>query len=120
MMCSNSYLNQHIKVGQLSKCVINSIEMAGQLLAKRAVSSAKICNQQEHLIGFLLPEYCRSANCPTHYMIRSSRIAVIYHILKKYPDNGYFNCHVEVHHLGTSLFSIIFQAVYVPYHHGSQ
>ena len=44
MMCSNSYLNHYIKVGQLPKCVISSIEMADQPLAKRAVSSAKICN----------------------------------------------------------------------------
>lgn len=43
MMCSNSYLNHYIKVGQLPKCVISSIEMAGQPLVKRAVSSAKIC-----------------------------------------------------------------------------
>ena len=44
MMCSNSYLNHYIKVGQLPKCVISSIEMAGQPLVKRAVSSAKICS----------------------------------------------------------------------------
>ncbi|MDO4515019.1 MAG: ferritin family protein [Lachnospiraceae bacterium] len=43
MMCSNSYLNHYIKVGQLPKCVISSIEMAGQPLVKRAVSSAEIC-----------------------------------------------------------------------------
>lgn len=34
MMCSNSYLNHYIKVGQLSKCVISSSEMGGQPLAK--------------------------------------------------------------------------------------
>ena len=44
-MCSNSYFNHYIKVGQLPKCVISSSEMAGQPLAKRAVSSAKICRK---------------------------------------------------------------------------
>ena len=46
-MCSNSYLNHYIKVGQLPKCVISSIEMAGQPLAKWAVSSAKICKDKK-------------------------------------------------------------------------
>ena len=50
MMCSNSYLNHYIKVGQLPKCVISSSEMAGQPLAKRAVSSAKICSSAIYCI----------------------------------------------------------------------
>ena len=45
-MCSNSYLNHYIKVGQHPKCVISSIERAGQPLVKQAVSSAEICIQQ--------------------------------------------------------------------------
>ena len=49
MMCSNSYLNHYIKVGQLPKCVISSIEMAGQPLVKRAVSSAEICSLSKEL-----------------------------------------------------------------------
>lgn len=47
MMCSNSYINHYIKVGQHPKCVISSIERAGQPLVKQAVSSAEICTQIE-------------------------------------------------------------------------
>lgn len=43
MMCSNSYLNHYIKVGQHPKCVVSSIERAGQPLVKQVVSSAEIC-----------------------------------------------------------------------------
>ena len=44
MMCSNSYRNHYIKVGQHPKCVVSSIERAGQPLVKQTVSSAEICN----------------------------------------------------------------------------
>lgn len=43
MMCSNSYRNHYIKVGQHPKCVVSSIERAGQSLVKQTVSSAEIC-----------------------------------------------------------------------------
>ena len=42
-MCSNSYLNHYIKVGQLPKCMVSYIESTGQLLMKRVVSSSDIC-----------------------------------------------------------------------------
>lgn len=46
MMCSNSYINHYIKVGQHPKCVVSSIERAGQPLMKQAVSSAEICSHE--------------------------------------------------------------------------
>ena len=49
MMCSNSYLNHYIKVGQHPKCVVSSIERAGQPLVKQTVSSAEICNLRKQL-----------------------------------------------------------------------
>ena len=48
-MCSNSYLNHYIKVGQLPKCMVSCIESTGQLLMKRVVSSSDICNENEDI-----------------------------------------------------------------------
>ena len=45
-MCSNSYLNHYIKVGQLPKCMVSCVESTGQLLMKRVVSSSEICTNQ--------------------------------------------------------------------------
>ena len=46
-MCSNSYLNHYIKVGQLPKCMVSYIESTGQLLMKRVVSSSDICTWEQ-------------------------------------------------------------------------
>lgn len=45
-MCSNSYLNHYIKVGQLPKCMVSCVESTGQLLMKRVVSSSEICTER--------------------------------------------------------------------------
>ena len=48
-MCSNSYLNHYIKVGQLPKCMVSCVESTGQLLMKRVVSSSEICTHAMHM-----------------------------------------------------------------------
>ena len=60
MMCSNSYRNHYIKVGQHPKCVVSSIERAGQPLVKQVVSSAEICSRTADGISsgiFIFPIY---------------------------------------------------------------
>ena len=71
MMCSNSYRNHYIKVGQHPKCVVSSIERAGQPLVKQTVSSAEICNQiMKNNIVIRLEE--KSEYCEVENLVRDS------------------------------------------------
>ena len=67
MMCSNSYRNHYIKVGQHPKCVVSSIERAGQSLVKQTVSSAEICKKEVVYTEIMLP-----ANAPPEYADRTT------------------------------------------------